>query len=260
MRWLRRRDALERVGRADTTPTRRADAALQPGPVTETSSPAETAARPAARSVRVLSLPGGRPREVLIETGDGRQEIFPLVEDSGPLLGGGRQYLLGPGRVLGAGAATSGTGLAIERGDRVAITGTVREIAAGTAIIALDGDLGLAPVPVEACANLEPPFLGALTIEVPTAPPRPGAILGAGLAPFRAENGDFLEPGDTGQPVIAARITIRAHPGNVLLADLVLFVTTEGDPIFDGTPVLDDAKRARTGVFRFIVQQIRFAS
>ncbi len=259
MRWLRRRDPFKRIGRVDTTLTRRVGAALQPGPVGEMFPPAETAARPAARSVRVLSAPGGRPREVLIETGDGRPEIFPLVEDSGPLLGGGRHYLLGPGRVLGAAAATSGTGPVTER-DRVAITGTVQEIAAGTAIIALDGDLGLAPVPVEACANLEPPFLGALTIEVPTASPRPGAILGAGLAPFRAEDGDFLKPGDTGQPVTAARITIRARPGNVLLADLVLFVTAEGDPIFDGAPVRDDAGGVRTGVFRFVVQQIRFAS
>jgi hypothetical protein len=132
---------------------------LQPGPVAEMFPSAETAARPAARAIRVLSVSGGRPREVMIETGDGRQEIFPLVEDSGPLLGGGRHYLLGPGRILGAAAVTSGTGPVTGpvtgRGDRVAITGTVQEIAAGTAIIALDDNLGLAPVPVEACANLD---------------------------------------------------------------------------------------------------------
>jgi hypothetical protein len=51
-------------------------------------------------------------------------------------------------------------------------------------------------------------------------------------------------------------LTVHADAGALVTADLTLFAGEDGEPLFEGMPVLD-GKEIRTGVFPFVVSQMR---
>jgi hypothetical protein len=106
----------------------------------------------------------------------------------------------------------------------------------------------------EAAGEAEPEqYRGVIVIEWPAAH---GASPYSVMAGWKTEITDAL----TGKPITTcASFTVRMDPEALVTADLTLLADAAGEPVLDGMPVIDGDK-VRTGVFTFLVSEMRVRS
>lgn len=95
-----------------------------------------------------------------------------------------------------------------------------------------------------------PPYRGVIVIEWP--PP-------FGASPYSAMTGHKVEITDalTGKPVITClRATIAVDMEAIVTADLTMFADENGEPLFEGMPVMRDGEPL-TGTFPFVVVEMK---
>ena len=94
-----------------------------------------------------------------------------------------------------------------------------------------------------------PPYRGAIVIEWPPPGPSPySAMVGFQLCIFDAVSGKQIKT--------ATHIEVHAPADGAVTADLTLLANEDGEPLFEGEPVLDGGE-IRTGVFPFVVSEMR---
>lgn len=109
-----------------------------------------------------------------------------------------------------------------------------------------------APHPAAEADEAAPPYRGVVIIEWPPA---------TGSSPYACMAGCLVKITDalTGKPVTtctSADITVHTDAESLVTAALTLFAGEDGEPLFEGMPVLD-GKEIRTGVFPFVVSEMR---
>lgn len=100
----------------------------------------------------------------------------------------------------------------------------------------------------------DPESRGVVIIEWPaSAPLGVGALPGWKVSVFDAFSGDSPEPREIRT---VTGVEVRASPHEIITASLTMLADADGNPLFDGEPVVKDGE-ILTGTFPFIVAEMR---